>query len=602
MNIRYILHTVASVIVWFMVILIFMVMISDTLFPNTGPGTFDGYDNDGVIMVLAVAVILGASWWYRRGYPQSSRYLLMAIVLYLTWVGSVAAFGNIALELLAECLGFLILVGIWYHYEKKYFLASAGVATDSATHYRGTQVVDARDISPPPTTARRVRHTRIRLATSSASPVEIGGVPIPREVEPQHFLFAGAPGTGKSVAVSNMLAPIRARGERAIVYDPTGEYLSVFFQLGDTILNPLDRRSAAWSPWVDAPLGITDYEKMAEALVPENRDQPFWHQAGRALLASVLAESAETGSVEEVVRLIQTASDDELKAVVQRHGLSGMVGSPQTFANVRSAAAAPTTSLRYLRDPVDGSRPFSLRQWASTGSGWLWLTSRADQHAVLRPLISLWVDLAVTGVMVLSQSHSRRIWLVLDELPTLQRLPALGPALAGGRKYGLASVLGIQSIAQLRESYGRDGAEAMLGQPQTQLLLRLPDPETAQWASRAIGERHVVREIVGESYTPTVSTQSSTWQHRIEAAVLPSEIQALPKLEGYLRVSDSQEVHLVRLTPVPRTPIAVAYVPVTSPMTAAREKTEGGSGGAPNVVERSTASATVEHPLLPEVR
>lgn len=188
------------------------------------------------------------------------------------------------------------------------------------------------------------------------------------------------------------------------------------------------------------------------------------------------------------------------------------------------------------------------------------------------------------GVMVVPPSQRKRTWLVLDELPSLQKLPALETALAEGRKYELATVLGMQSIAQLRTSYGRDGAEAILGQPQTQLFLRLPDPDTAAWASRAIGERHIVREVKGESHGDrTPGSQSTFWQHHIEAAVLPSQIQALPKLEGYLRVADSPEVRRIRLTPVTRPEVAWAFIPSSddSGSPAVRRSRGAGAVGAP---------------------
>jgi type IV secretory pathway TraG/TraD family ATPase VirD4 len=151
-------------------------------------------------------------------------------------------------------------------------------------------------------------------------------------------------------------------------------------------------------------------------------------------------------------------------------------------------------------------------------------------------------------------------------------------------------------------SYGRDGAEAILGQPQTQLLLRLPDPETARWASGAIGERHIVREVKGENAGDRgPRSQSTTWQHQIEAAVLPSQIQALPRLEGYLRVADSPEVRRIRLTPVERPEVAEAFVPLsrgsTPPAARRRPGTMPTSGLGP---VRSVPSLSVRHPDFPE--
>ena len=596
-NGKHIAHLLVTVAVWPFVIMAYLLLFAVTV--SAAPGYFLNHWVLAFILGPAFFLVLPTLFlWYHDKhdqYPGLWRYFGMGAFTIATWVGGWQEYSAnpLYVPLLIEAVGFLATFGVWYAFEKGWVLGEyRGVPTDPASLHRGTQVLDARN---PPSSVWGERN----FQSGETRAVEIGGARVPRSVENQSFLVAGAPSMGKSVAIGNILEVVRARGERAIVYDSTGEYLSVFWRPGDTILNPLDGRSASWTPWADAPHGLTDYERMAEALIQENSEQPFWHEAGRAVLSSVLAEAGETRSVEEVVRLIQGASDEELRGVVERQGLAGMIGSPQTFANVRSAMAAPTRSLRYL---LDGGRPFSLREWARTGRGWLWLTSQADQRPVLKPLISLWVDLAVTGAMVVPPSQRKRTWLVLDELPSLQKLPALETALAEGRKYELATVLGMQSIAQLRTSYGRDGAEAILGQPQTQLLLRLPDPETAKWASQAIGERHIVREVKGESHGDrTPGSQSTSWQHHIEAAVLPSQIQALPRLEGYLRVADSPEVRRIRLTPVTRPTVAEAFVPRSGDQGSPTPRKRPGPGPTGGTgPERSVPPATARHPDLPE--
>ena len=391
--------------------------------------------------------------------------------------------------------------------------------------------------------------------------LEIGGVPIPQDVEASHFLFAGGPGTGKSVAIDGMLNVIRNRNnqrQRAIIYDPTGEFLARYYRQGDTILNPLDARCAPWTPWADA-YSVPDFERMAEAMIPENLDQPFWHQSGRALLTAILAEAK---TVDEMIHLVMASENEELLEVVKKHGMLGMVGSMQTFSNSRASMTAPTTSLRYLRDPKAGQKAFSIRNWVQRDEeSWLFLTSRADQQSVLRPLISLFVDLAVMSTMLLPPSRTRRVWFYLDELASLQKLPALQMGMAQGRKYGLSFVLGIQSIAQLTDLYGRAGGETILGLPQSQLLLRLPDPDTADWGSRAIGQRHVIRAVESESSNSSGGGSSTNMQHNTEAAVLASQIQNLPKLQGYLRLP-GENVKLVRLAPQDRPDVAKPYIPI----------------------------------------
>lgn len=98
---------------------------------------------------------------------------------------------------------------------------------------RGTQVSDKK--------SRRFK--------SANDQISIGGIPIAREVEPQHLLAVGGPGTGKSVLVEAVLDTVRARGQRAVVYDPTDEFISHYYRPDhDAILSPIDKRSALWSP------------------------------------------------------------------------------------------------------------------------------------------------------------------------------------------------------------------------------------------------------------------------------------------------------------------------------------------------------------------
>jgi type IV secretory pathway TraG/TraD family ATPase VirD4 len=194
---------------------------------------------------------------------------------------------------------------------------------------------------------------------------------------------------------------------------------------------------------------------------------------------------------------------------------------------------------------------------------WLFLTSRADQRTTLRPLLSLWLDVAINGVMMLPPSRSRRLWLVVDELPTLQKMPKIAVAQAECRKYGLAVVTGIQSIAQLRDIYGQHGAETMLGLPQSKLILRLPDPDTAQWAAKAVGTRNLLREVQSESSNSNGGGESSSFQNTIEDSILPSQIQGLPKLEGillYPASDDGVRICRVKLAWNERPAQAEAYV------------------------------------------
>jgi hypothetical protein len=61
---------------------------------------------------------------------------------------------------------------------------------------------------------------------------------------------------------------VSASRARAIVYDTAGTFMEKFYRPGkDTLLNPLDKRSAPWSPWVDVPRDY-HYDQIADRPSP----------------------------------------------------------------------------------------------------------------------------------------------------------------------------------------------------------------------------------------------------------------------------------------------------------------------------------------------
>ena len=49
-------------------------------------------------------------------------------------------------------------------------------------------------------------------------------IPWPERAETQHTIISGTTGSGKTVLISDLVAQIRARGERCILYDKMGSY------------------------------------------------------------------------------------------------------------------------------------------------------------------------------------------------------------------------------------------------------------------------------------------------------------------------------------------------------------------------------------------
>ncbi len=421
--------------------------------------------------------------------------------------------------------------------------------------------------------ARRIRPLPRRaldlvLPSARPPPYRIAGVPYPERAETQHTIVSGTTGSGKTVLISDLVAQIRKRGERCVVYDKMGGYTRAFFDPDrDALLNPLDVRSPRWSPFYEAR-SPRDFDTMAAALIPQQKDtvDPFWVTAARQLFANGAGVLRERGVTENRV-LVEHLLKTNLSKLAE--AMEGTVAqsivdpdNPKTALSVRAMLTANIGALEYLPDT---GAPFSIRDWISNDDrgGFLFLTSRGDQHASLRGLISTWLEIAVNAMLSLEQDDERRIWVVLDELPTLHQVPSLQPGLAESRQFGGCFVLGIQVVSALRDLYGRNGAETISGLCGTRVVLAAPDRDTAQWSADSLGRAEVEEVTEGFSYgANTIRDGVSLMPKReLRPLALASEIMQLQSLHGWLRFPGPLPVARIKLNYVARAKAAERFVP-----------------------------------------
>jgi len=148
----------------------------------------------------------------------------------------------------------------------------------------------------------------------------------------------------------------------------------------------------------------------------------------------------------------------------------------------------------------------------------------------------------------------QRLWFVVDELDALGAIDGLKDALARLRKFGGRCILGFQSIAQVSGTYGRSVAETIVENCGNTLILRCSASEhggTSEFASKLIGQREVLHTTYSKSRRRDewIGSVSSSEQLRIEPAVMASEIERLPDLSGYLKLTSIPDWFSVKLTP-----------------------------------------------------
>ena len=488
----------------------------------------------------------------------------------------------------------LFLVVFWYR----------GVQLGRQKRIRGAEMVTAGELR------RRLQSPHERFLARLPGgrrlrPYSIAGIPYPERTETQHTIVSGTTGSGKTVLISDLVAQIRARGERCVLYDKMGSYTATFFDPArDVLMNPLDARAPRWSPFLEAR-NPRDFDMMAAALIPQQKDtvDPFWVTAARQLFANgagVLRDKGVTDNKVLVDHLLKT----DLTALAQ--AMEGTVAqsivdpeNPKTALSVRAMLTANLAAFEFLPDEGE---PFSIREWIGQEDrqGFLFLTSRGDQHASLRGLISTWLEIAVNAMLSLAQDDGRRIWVILDELPTLHQVPSLQPGLAESRQFGGCFVLGVQVASALRDLYGRNGAETISGLCGTRVVLAAPDRDTAQWSADSLGRSEV--EEVAEGYSYGANTirdgVSLTPRRELRALALPSEIMRLANLEGYLKFPGPFPVASIRLKYVSRPKAAERFVPRDD----GRDEPPDARGGAAPAEAASTAGEDggIAIPALPE--
>ena len=120
------------------------------------------------------------------------------------------------------------------------------------------------------------------------------------------------------------------------------------------------------------------------------------------------------------------------------------------------------------------------------------------------------------------------------------------------RKFDGRCVLGFQSIAQVSSTYGQGDAHTIVENCGNTLILRCSASEgggTARFASQLIGEREVIRTTTSRSrrLTEVLGSVSHNRHFSLEAAVLPSQVEQLPDLTGYLKYASDPQWQQVRL-------------------------------------------------------
>jgi len=399
--------------------------------------------------------------------------------------------------------------------------------------------------------------------------VDIGGVKIPLDFEPQGFAVFGSPGSGKTQLYTRFCDGARRLKQRAIINDRSGTLVEKFYREGDIILNPLDTRCAPWSLFNECH-HKHDFDRVANILFSKQSGDPFWYEAPRLVFVSLAMQESKNKmpSIHRIAKKVLTCSVDELVSLCA-NTLAQTLIDKDTIKQTNSLRSVIVTKLQaFLLFEDHISQGFSIRDWihCEDHDGWIFITSNKDQEASLRPLITSWLEIASSSILSLKPDLQNRIWLWFDELHTLDKVETLASTLAELRKYGGCAVIGFQGAKQAVEIYGVNGLDALMDSCSTHIFFRQNNEGSASYASKQIGKADMYESTSNLSYgaSDVRDGQQHGQQRHLRELVLPSEIQGLPDLTGYIRFGKSIPIVKFKLDYITRKDVAPGFIEDTA--------------------------------------
>jgi type IV secretory pathway TraG/TraD family ATPase VirD4 len=356
---------------------------------------------------------------------------------------------------------------------------------------------------------------------------------IPARAEAQHMQIIGDTGAGKSSLLAQVLRQVGSRGDSAIVYDPAREYVKRFYEpdRGDIILNPLDRRCPYWGP-AEELRSRSEAKALAASLFqpPQDKKGEFFIESPQKIFAFLMAYRPNP---DQLVQWMSNPAeiDRRLKGTEHAHLIDPL--AHQQRAGVLASLGLVADSLRLLPKKSGANGQWTATEWAEKRQGWIFLTSLPAEREALRPLQSLWIDWLVLRLLNEPTAAQKRVWFVIDELASLQKLPQLHTAITEARKSNNPVVLGFQGKAQLEYLYGHL-AEVMLSQPATSIWLTTKEPNAGEWVSKFIGKVEIER-LRETHFDGTRSGRNFALDRQVEPLVLESEIAGLADLHAYMK-------------------------------------------------------------------
>lgn len=445
----------------------------------------------------------------------------------------------------------LLSLGISLYWNYSQYLKDTSISK-KALHKRGMQLLSQKQMS---------------LYTKNKPHVlSIGNINIPTDTECKHILVFGASGSGKSVLLSQFLNQINTYSQKYndkrhyIITDVKPEFVGKFAKSDDYIFCPFDKRSISWSIFNDID-DISDYDTFASILFEqEGAKDLFWGLAAGAIFADGLKYLDLQGrkTNQDILEFFKQPAEDLTEAINSLPPAlitsNQYLNAPEnTFASILATLASGLKPFMHLKDSTNNNAAFSFKQYIreeyQRTNGTipnLYLLVPANRQRIMAPLLSLVMDIMINEALTLPESQNCRLYFIIDEIGSINKIQLLPDLITKGRSYGISILALTQDPGLLREKYGPQVMQSFLNNFGTQIVLRINDANTAKELADNFGVEEIIeyKESIqlpqNGSPVPSISQDTTT-----KSLILPSQLQSLPPFKGYGKILGFNPFNLI---------------------------------------------------------
>ena len=204
-------------------------------------------------------------------------------------------------------------------------------------------------------------------------------------------------------------------------------------------------------------------------------------------------------------------------------------------------------------------------------------------------------------MLTLAQDDGRRIWVILDELPTLHQVPSSSRALPSPASSAAASCSASRSPPRCATSTGATVPRPSPGSAAPGWCWRRPTATRRSGRPTASGRSEIEEVSEGFSYGANTIRDgvSLTPRRELRALALPSEIMRLENLSGYLKFPGPFPVASIRLKYVSRPKAAERFVARGGDGAEPRSGAEEADGSSVSIPEPARTRTCSNPPTIP---